>query len=650
MLKNLGKFALILASFALFSCGGGSGTINGQPGGGGDTGAATVQVLSSSPQLNSDRTGLTTVDITAVVKDSNNVLLADAPVTFSANQGGVISVTTTTTDGNGVINAKLSNGPGNVTNRTITVTATSGSAQGSVDVAVSGTTLTISGPTALPLGTTGTYSIKLKDSAAVGINGAAVTVASALGNTLSSASLTTGAAGDAQFTLTATQSGNDTVTVSALGLNATAAVAVSGDSFAVTAPAAGTEIPLSTPTVVTATWTINGVPQANKLIQFASTRGTITGGDTTATTDLTDANGVATVSIQATGAGTAVITATTPGPSSTQATQSVEFVAVTAATIDLQAEPFTVRVNQQTDLTAVVRDGSNNPVKNKVVAFQIITDPTSGTLSVAQATTDSQGKASSIYTAGSVASPVGGVQIQASVIDNPPVNVTDTVDLTVSGQALAISLGTGNELFEVGTATFAKEWVVFVTDADGNPVANKPVQVSIRSVNYLKGYLDIITPPSGSDYWGKPAGTGATCPDEDVNLNGILDGVGTPQTEDLNGSGLIEAGNIALVAAVPESAPADDPCSTAGSQGTAANVVTNSQGRARVCVFYPQSYNLWVDVRIAAKASVQGTEFSKSQTFTLEALAADIHNVQASPPGATSPFGPENDCSIPPPP
>jgi hypothetical protein len=46
----------------------------------------------------------------------------------------------------------------------------------------------------------------------------------------------------------------------------------------------------------------------------------------------------------------------------------------------------------------------------------------------------------------------------------------------------------------------------------------------------------------------------------------------------------IEAGNIALVAAVPESAPLNSPCATAGAQGTAAYVVTNSQGRARVCV------------------------------------------------------------------
>jgi hypothetical protein len=71
----------------------------------------------------------------------------------------------------------------------------------------------------------------------------------------------------------------------------------------------------------------------------------------------------------------------------------------------------------------------------------------------------------------------------------------------------------------------------------------------------------------------------------------------------------------------------------------AANVVTNAQGRARVCVFYPKNYNLWVDARITAKASVSGTETTRAQTFTLDALASDIANTNASPPGQISPFG-----------
>jgi hypothetical protein len=87
----------------------------------------------------------------------------------------------------------------------------------------------------------------------------------------------------------------------------------------------------------------------------------------------------------------------------------------------------------------------------------------------------------------------------------------------------------------------------------------------------------------------------------------------------------------------------------------AANVTTNSQGQARVCVFYPQNYNLWLEARIEAKASVQGTEFAEHQVFVLEALASDLTNTSASPPGQVSPFGPignannDTDCTIAPP-
>jgi hypothetical protein len=81
----------------------------------------------------------------------------------------------------------------------------------------------------------------------------------------------------------------------------------------------------------------------------------------------------------------------------------------------------------------------------------------------------------------------------------------------------------------------------------------------------------------------------------------------------------------------------------------AANVVTNSQGRARVCVFYPQNYALWVEAAIGAKASVSGSEFSRSTVFVLDVSADDVDDVQVTPPNLVSPFGIDLNCSIPPP-
>lgn len=640
MFRKLKLFCLVVASAVLMSCGGGGNTITG-PGGGGAAGVASITVLAATPQLQSDQGGTNAVALTAQVKDANNAVLTDIPVTFSATSGS-LAVTQATTDASGLALAQLSNGT-NLANRTITVTASAGNVSGTVNVAVVGTTLTITGPASLASGDTGAFVAVAKDSKGAGIANVTLALTSATGNSISAPSLTTDGSGNVSFTVTASASGNDTITASGLGLTTTKAIAISGDAFSFTTPAAGTEVNLGVAQTLTVNWSKNGAPQAGQTLQFSSTRGTLS-----APSAVTDGAGNASVTISANTAGPAVITAT--NPESTSTSLGIEFVATTPATVELQASPLTVGPGEQSELTALVRDAAGNLVKNKVVQFLIETDPTSGSMSVGSDITDSQGRAKSVYTGGSVSSAADGVEIRATVQGTA---VTDTVALTVARQELYLTLGTGNTLFEIGTATYAKEWVILVTDVEGNAVANKTVQASIRSNAYAKGFLTYQDP---TWYYAPPVSP-VWCPDEDTNPNGILD-----PGEDLNGSGKIEAGNIALVAAVPESAPLGNPCATAGGQGTSANVVTNSQGRARVCVFYPQNYAMWVRSRLTAKASVTGgTEFSESSLFTLEVLADDVKTASESPPNQYSPFGSDNgpgipltgnaatDCAVPPP-
>lgn len=639
MLKKLISLCLVVASAALMSCGGSSNTITG-PGGGGGTGeVASVQVLSAATTLDSDISGLTTVDITAIVRDANNVVLADVPVLFGANANGSISVVQLNTDANGQALARLSNGT-DASNRTITVTASAGDASGSVTVNVIKTEVTIDCPDTAALGTDVTCVVNLKDSKAAGIAGQTVNLTSSLNNGLSSASVVTNGAGQASVTLTASNPGTDTITAAALGdtgIDSVTIPAVTGDSFAVTTPAAdGLEIPLNTNQTVTVTWTVSGAPQNGQTMQFAASRGSffLPGTTTPAVpaTAVSAGGGTATLDIRSSTAGSSTIAVSRPGGGI--ATRAVEFVATVAATLDVQAEPSSVRTGAQSQITAIVRDPAGNLVKNKLVSFSLA-DITGGALSSPVATTGSDGRATVVYTASDTQSVLNGVQITATVQEGVT-TISDTINLTVTGQALAISLGTGNELFELGTATFAKEWVVFVTDADGNAVANKQVTVSIRSVNFKKGNL---WAPEGASAWSKqpedPSYGPLSCPDEDLNFNGILDAV-----EDTNNSGLLEAGNIALVAPVATGAPAGSPCNNLSSAGsTQAAITTGGDGRARVCVLYPQNYNWWLDARIQARATVQGTEYSKSTTFELEALADDINDVDASPPGVVSPFG-----------
>lgn len=633
VLKKLLSLGAVLVSAVLASCGGGGdGTINGG-GGGGATTPAIITVLAASPQLQSDQGGANTVAITAQVKDSSNAVLPGVTVSFGASSGS-LAVTQSVTDDLGIAYALLSNGT-NAQNRAITVTATAGEASGNVVVNVVGTTITITGPEAIALSDSGAYVAAAKDSKGAGIQGALLTLTSANGNTIAAPTTTTDVSGNVAFTVTATAAGNDTLTVSGLGLTATKTLSVSGDAFAFSAPAAGAEVSLGVVQPVTVRWTKNGVAQVGANITFSTTRGTLS-----ANSAVTNGSGDATVTISADTAGSAILTATNPEATSTN--RSLEFVATTPTSLDLQASPVTVGVEEQSELTAIVRDASNNPVKNQVVQF--VLESTGGSLSVGQDTTDSQGRAQSVYTAGSDASAANGIVIRATIQSTA---ITDTVALTVAQQALALTLGTGNTLFEIGTATYAKEWVILVTDVAGNPIANKAVQTSVRSRRYAKGSLAWADPPG---VWAYGANSPVFCPDEDVNKNGILDA-----GEDDNGNGRIEAGNRALVAAVPESASLTAPCATAGAQGTSAQVITNSQGRARVCVFYPQNYAEWVEATLTAAAGVTGTEGSQSSVFTLQVLASDVDDETEAPPNQFSPFGVDvptgtaADCSIPPP-
>ena len=333
-------------------------------------------------------------------------------------------------------------------------------------------------------GDSGVYSLVLKDSLGVGIANRTVTISSATGNTLSAASLVTSANGDAQFNVTATVGGADTVTVQTLGLTATAPVNVSNDVFTIQAPVTGDEISLGAVQNVQVQWTKAGVAQDGEIINFSSTRGTLSA--STATT----AGGVATVTISSTNAGTAVISATNDEGTSTSVT--VEFVANRVASIDLQAVPFTVATGEQSALTAIARDAAGNLVKNKLVVFEL-TDVTGGSLTVGSATTDSQGRAQTFYTGGSVPSAANGVQVRAFVDEvGPPATIEDTVNITVAQKQVDIAIGTGDEIALPVPSLYAKEWAVIVTDTVGNPVANTDVQMSIRSIRYRKGAMQLV--------------------------------------------------------------------------------------------------------------------------------------------------------------
>lgn len=622
------KLWLLTAVFAvLAACGGGSDetlTGGGPAGPGGTIDVGSLRLLTSSPQIPSD--GAATATITALVLDANNNVMADIPVVLSASSGS-LAVPSSISDDNGAVTGTLSTA-GDPTNRAITVTGMAGDVTSTVTVNVIGTTLTITGPSSLPLNGTETYTVVLTNAGGKGIANRNVTVTSSLGNTISQSPVVTDAQGRASFNVTANVGGNDTITASALGISATSGVAISNVAFTFSEPAVNTEIPLGANATVTVNYSQSGVGVAGQTIAFTTTRGAVI-----PTQAVTDASGNATVTVSATSAGPALLTATNV-LNGTTIQRTVEFIATVPATLDLQASPFTIATNDQSTITAIVRDAAGNLVKNQTVTF-VLDDKSNGSLSVAQAVTNSQGRAQTFYNASSSTSGVNGVRIDATVVGTPA--ATDFVQLTVAQREVFISVGTGNQIEEPNQAQYRKEWVIQVTDAQGNGVNQVPVSVSILSQRYWDGVRVYVDPPGA---WVTQPGFNAMplegCPDEDINANPIYNrnGVLDPG-EDVNGNGRIEAGNIATVVA---------------KGGGGSTVTTDANGFALVEVYYPQEHAYWVEVTLEARASVQGTEYARSATFTLDGLASDFQNENVSPPGVNSPFGTDGQCNTPPPP
>lgn len=631
MIKMTGLFLMIAA---LSACGGGDGFSGGtDPDGGGTptptpgVASASLRLLVSSPEMASD--GSTPITLTALVRDANNNFVEGSAIRFAATSGGV-KVTAGTTNEDGRATGQLSTG-GDQTNRIITVTATE-TASGLTavqNIQVKGTRISITGTRTLNLSQTTALTLVLADSGGNPIANQTLAVTSALGNTLSAASLTTDFAGAATVNVTATAAGSDTISATALGATGSFALTVAAAGTTVygfTAPAS-TDVDINAAQPLEVCWTDAGAPQDSQTITFTTTRGVFASSSSPVATAVTAGNGCATVSVSSTIAGPASVMATA---GTLAAVQALEFVATTPAEVKTQASPSVVSGGQKSTITATVRDASYNLVKNRTVVFSIISDPTSGSISPATGETDSFGQVTTVYTAGAVSSGRNNVTIQASVLNSgaPP----DEAELTVVNKALSVALGTGNSMSNYSETVYSLPYAAIVTNSAGGPVANQPVSITVWSKEYYKGsHYGLYnstgsfvrwtnTPPLGA------AGTGAggieyACQNEDIDTNGIFDAT---VDNDVNNNGLLDPGNIATINNV---------------SGSSAVVLTNSEGIAEFNILYPEEYAYWLSVVIEARVSVDGTEDMTRASLTLPGINSDFNSELTAPPGSISPFG-----------
>jgi hypothetical protein len=570
---------------------------------------ASLDLFASSIQLASS--GSDEIELIAFVKDANNVLLEGIDVTFSVNSEASLEVTQGTSGADGIARALLDtkNKP---ENRTITVIASaSGLAETqTLDIQVVGTQINIDGASSAIIDAPVLLTISLIDSDGKGIANSQLSV-SALTGTISNMSPVTTNSGQVTIEYSASASGDDVITASALNAQSSFDIVIQQDDFAFTTVPTQ-EIALNETGTLTLTWLRDEVEFVGGDISFTSSRGTITSAD-----NATDANGQASFGIESNNAGFASISATgTDGEGIlVSARAEVEFVATVANNIIVDGTPDSVGPDGQTStITAVVRDAAGNLVKGKVINF-LVDDVSGGNISVNQATTDRSGIASTVYESNAV-STFEAVKVYATVDDDQ--SISSFASLTVGARAFDVSIGTGR-LIQIPTdSSYSKEFSVFVTDPDSNPVENVNLTFSATPEKFALGGV------YRKGYWVYNEDIGvwetevtATCTNEDVNGNGILDA-----GEDTNGDEQLTPGNVASIPATG---------------------VTDANGQMLVDISYAKQFGAWVDITIAVNGESAGSEASETQNFRLVVATSDLTDEASRPPN--SPYGIGANCN-----
>lgn len=581
------------------------------------------------------------VALTALVRDKNNVLLKDVKVQFTADNDGVLQVESDITGVDGLAKAYLST-KANYNLRDITVTAIAGTnaLTDSQVIAVTGNTLNIEGSSSIALKGEMELSFTLLDSEGRGIPDTVLTLTSSLGNTFSNASPRTGLlTGQVKVKYTANNAPIDekfdVVAVSALGVNGSKRIEINPDEFTFnSSPEANVEIELNTAHSESITWKSKSIPQVNRDVRFISTRGEVAATGTSfdnkaVLNTVTDNTGVATVFMRSNQSGFALISAESIGVSPAISTSRiVEFIAKDAQKVEVQVVPAQIAAGDSAIVQAIVRNSGNNPVKGQTIAFSI-TGGFGGSLSPVTAVTNSQGVATTTFTADTISPGSGtpdnqtGLNVKAALVTNEAISGTGAV--SVGQRTLFFRFGTGNTVDKKEQSLYSKQFAVIVTDASGNSVPNQQLTVAVYPKRYAKGLWARYPIVGTFKYWIPIRSTAYLqdksrtdladlsddCSSEDFNRNGILD-----DAEDKNHDQQLTPGNVVAVER---------------------SVTANGEGIALFNLVYPIEYSPWVDVDIVVRGSARGTENEASRSYTLAYSADDTDDETVQPPA--NPWG-----------
>jgi hypothetical protein len=324
-----------------------------------------------------------------------------------------------------------------------------------------------------------------------------------------------------------------------------------------------------------------------------------------------------TVLVQASGTGTVPCPPAGACPGDDRAVQSAS----------LAASPSVVPVNTGTtsnrsELRALFLGAGNAAVKNVRVRFDLAGDLNSIGGSLTSGTnvvySDSNGVATTAYVPGSRFSPTDGLTVRAcwSANDFPAGTCPNaaTATLTVISEALSVSIGT-DALLQVDAQSYVKTYTVQVVDSSGLAKGGVQISPSVDLLRYFKGEWVVA-----GDKWAKVQR--ASCDNEDLNRNGVLQVYSNAAVEDANASGSLEPRK------------ADVAINFVGSS------TTNSDGQVKLKITYLQSVASWLEFKILVAASgVAGTEGRTSFQGVLPVLADAISDAAKEPAFRQGPYG-----------
>ncbi len=570
---------------------------------------ASLELFASSIQLASSGNG--EVELIAVVKNEQNILMEGVSVDFAANQDAQLQISQGVTSADGTARAVLTTL--NKALRTITVTASTLTLEETVDVQVVGTEINLNAPSSVIINDTSPITILVADSDGKGIANEVVELTTTIG-TLSDTTPTTDVNGQVTVEYSSNASGVDTIGASALNVTNSIDIAIQEDDFSFSSVPTE-EVPLGQNANLTIRWYRENAPLVNGTVTVTASRGSLV-----TNVVQTNANGLATFQISSNNAGLSSLSAIGVDGNGDEVTAraEVEFIALDAHSINVDASPDLIGPEGETStITAIVRDVTGNLVKNKLVNFEL-EDASNGFLRDASATTDSNGIASTVYNSGAVSSE-DAVRVDAIVADNQ--SVTGFTTLTVGERAFDLSIGTGNSIESPDASTYLKTFSVFVSDSVGQPVSSADLTISSTPVKFSQGG----TYRKGFWQWNPAIEiwenfTTAVCNNEDINGNGILDA-----GEDENGDGELTPGIIGTV------------------NFANGNSVSDSNGQAIAELRYPKQFGPWTDVELTVFGNSAGSEAFDSLKLTFPVAAEDITEEDSPPP--PNPFGSGQNCT-----